>query len=228
MQNGSFQNDVPREATGDNWIIVSLMLLALAYIVIRIIYHRYWKRYRQALFFNLEAMKLLQEKNVLLLQAAVSMNVLAVLSMGMFFYLFFTTLNIIPSFPNNLSGWLFTSGLLTLVISGKYMMHKILGMLGDNDVAAVNINHQWLIGLKNFGFFLLPVSAAAAFMDYPLNNVVIFGGLVLMLFMMIINYGKAFLILVQFRISIFYGILYLCTLEILPVLIIWKLIRLMT
>jgi len=228
MQNTeAFQNDLVRNTELNNGLILSLILLSSAYVIVRLIYHRYWKRYRQALFFNQEAVKLLQEKNVLLLQAAVSMNILATFSIGLFAQLFILKMELFSPYQENILGWVIATLVVMVAIGGKYLFNNFLGRSGDNLNAAVQVNHQWLINLKNFGFILLPFSVVAAFIGKPLENIVLYVGLGVVVFLLILNYIKGFLILFQNRISIFYGILYLCTLEILPVLIVWKVIRLM-
>ena len=222
-----FLNDILRNTNNQDWLIVSLMVLATAYIFVRIIYGKYWKRYRQAILYGQEAQKLTHEKNVLLLQAAISLNILAMFSMGLFIHTVFIHFTLIDFLPGNLYGWLLTSLAVILVIGIKYLLNYLLGKSGDNITASTQINHQWLINLKNFGFFLLPFTAASAFTVSPLTEVVLYIGIAVLLFMLIMNYVKGFLVLLQHQISIYYGILYLCTLEILPILIIWKVIRLL-
>jgi hypothetical protein len=221
----SFLSELLRDTKSDNWIIFSLLGITIAYVLIKLIYGRFWRRYRQALLYNQETNKLSQEKNVLLMQAAVSMNVMAIFSGSMFVFLFLIRFNIFESLPNTFYGWMLVTLFVILIFGGKYLLNIILGYLGNNVIATSQINHQWLINVKNFGFFLLPFSIVAAFIYSPLDGIVFFMGLFVLIFMLIMNYIKGFLILFQYRISIYYGILYLCTLEILPVLIVWKLIQ---
>jgi len=222
-----FLHDIPRNSVSQDWLIVSLAVLAIAYISVRLIYGRYWRRYRQAILYGQEAQKLTHEKNVLLLQAAISLNILAMFSIGLFVHTVISHFTWIEFLPHNLYGWLLTSLAVILIIGVKYLLNHLLGKSGDNIAASTQINHQWLINLKNFGFFLLPFSAASAFTVSPLTDIILFMGITVLIFMLIMNYIKGFLVLLQHHISIYYGILYLCTLEILPVLIIWKVIRLL-
>ncbi len=221
----SFLSELLRDTKNDNWIIFSLIGIAIAYVGIKLIYGRFWRRYRQALLYNQETNKLIKEKNVLLMQAAVSMNVMAIFSGSMFVFLFLIRFNIFESLQNTFYGWMLVTLFVILIFGGKYLLNIILGYLGSNVIATNQINHQWLINIKNFGFFLLPFSIVATFISSPMDGIVFFMGLFVLIFMLIMNYIKGFAILFQYRISIYYGILYLCTLEILPVLIVWKLIQ---
>jgi len=220
-----FLQEISRNSNNQNWLIVILILITLAYVLVRLIYGKYWRRYRQAIFYGQEAQKLIHEKNVLLLQAAVILNVLAIFSISLFLFILVSHFQWIDYLPEKLYGWGLTIIFVGLITGAKYLVIRLLGSTGDNKKVAVQINHQWLINMKNFGFFLLPVSAASAFISPSLVEPMLFLGLAVVGFMLILNYIKGFLILLQHRISIYYGILYLCTLEILPVLILVKVIR---
>ena len=224
-QGDPFLEDLVRDTVNRDWLIISLMFLATAYVLVRLIYGKYWRRYRQAVIYNQEAQKLMVEKNVILLQTAFMLNILASLSMGLFLFIFLDHFGWSGFLPGKAAGWGLVSIFVMIVTSLKYVLVNLLGRSADKPAAAAMVNHHWLINYKNFGLFLLPVSAAAVFSNPQLNTLFIILGLVIIAFMLIINYIKAFTILFQHRISIYYGILYLCTLEILPVLILIKLVR---
>lgn len=222
-----FLNEILRDGSRNDWLIVSFLIIAIAYVIIRLIFGRYWRKYRQAVFYSQEAKKLIHEKNVLLLQAAISLNALAAISMGLFLYLFIVSFNLIDSFSSVFAGWMICTLIVIVFVGGKFIAINIMGRSGENINVSTQINHQWLINFKNFGYFLLPFSIASAFIASPFDQIALYLGLVVILFMLIMNYIKGFVILYQHRISIYYGILYLCTLEILPLLIFWRVIGLL-
>jgi len=213
-----------RNSDNQDWLIAFFLVLAVAYVCVKMIFGKYWRKYRRAMLYSQEAQKLIYEKNVLLLQAAVSLNVLAAFSIGLFVYLFLTHFDLIAQLPENFYGWALTTLTVIVIAGAKYFIIGILGKSGNNTEASIQINHQWLINHKNFGFFLLPFSAASAFLLHPIDELALYIGMALLVIMLIMNYVKGFMFLLQHRISIYYGILYLCTLEILPILIIWKVI----
>jgi hypothetical protein len=222
--NKPFLGDIIRHGSDQDWLIISFVLLAIAYVAVRLVYGRYWKRYRQAILYGMEAQKLTHEKNVLLLQAAISLNILAVLSIGLFIFIFLDYFKWIAFLPENFPGWVFTTSGVIVVVLVKYTINHILGFSANQVSVTSQINHQWLINLKNFGFFILPVSIVSAFVIAPFKNIALYLGIAVIVFMLVMNYVKGFMVLLQNRISIYYGILYLCTLEILPFLIVWKVI----
>jgi len=226
-ETGPFFNEILHNEVNKDWLIISFIMIALSYVGVKLVFGRYWKRYRQAVFYSQEAKKLIHEKNVLLLQASVSLNILAALSMGLFFDLLIKDFNLIESFHGGFGAWMLFSLIMILYVGARYLLINILGRAADNINVALLINHQWLINFKNFGFFLLPFSFSSAFIISPVDRIALFLGLGVVVFMLVMNYLKAFYILYQHRISIYYGILYLCTLEILPFLIFWRVIRLL-
>lgn len=224
-QNDPFLNEVVRNSDRQDWLIISFLILTVAYIVVKLFYGKYWRKYRQAVFYSQESQKLIYEKNVILMQAAISLNVLATFSIGLFVYLFIKHFGWIELLPANIYGWALSTLFVVIVTGLKYFIVGFLGNAVDNKALTSQINHQFLVNHKNFGFFLLPVSVCSAFMMPPMDSFAIYLGLAILAFMLILNYLKSFLFLYQHRISIYYGIVYLCTLEILPILIIWKVIR---
>ena len=122
-----FQNDILRYSREMNWMIVSLIALALAYIAVRFIYAKYWKKYRQAQVLSQDAIKLMQEKNVLLLQAAVSLNILASLSIGLFLFYVIDKYGLIGVLPGGIAGWLIVSVAVLLAIGIKLLLRHLTG-----------------------------------------------------------------------------------------------------
>ncbi|MCD6347042.1 MAG: hypothetical protein J7L96_06460, partial [Bacteroidales bacterium] len=70
-----------------NWLLLWMMALVLLFLFIRLFYSSYWKRYRLAMLFPVEAEKLLKEKNINILQVAMSLNLAASLSISLFLFL---------------------------------------------------------------------------------------------------------------------------------------------
>ncbi len=213
-------NEVLRENQHSNWILLWSLALLIGFVLTRRVYPRYWMRYRQAMIFSMEAEKLLKEKNINLLQTAVFLNFLGSLSIALFLFLSLTSFSRVIWPGNSVYDLLIFSGLLVLLTGLRYASIEFLGITMKNRGLAARMNHSWLIHLKNFGFFLLLIAILISFFPDTLRNTAIITGFFVLLIMQIMNYLRGFQILFQERISIFYGILYLCTLEILPILVI--------
>lgn len=213
-------NEVLRVNAHSNWMLIWFITLIAGFVMTKMAFPRYWIRYRQAMFYSLEEVRLLKEKNINLLQTSVFLNVLASLSIALFLFVSLNSLKEI-SWPGGSAFDLVLFSLLILLLTlMKFGAIALLGYILKSPGVAARINHSWLIYLKNFGFFLLFFALLVRFLPAQASSYAIVSGFVALFIMQIMNYLRWFQILMQERISIFYGILYLCTLEISPILVI--------
>lgn len=102
----------------------------------------------------------------------------------------------------------------------KVSLIKFLGFVFKNQSAAFEYNLTSLVYLQVIGLLLLPLSLPAIFQDPNLFAKI---GLILVLAGLLINLIRGFLVgLYNTKFSLFYLILYLCTLEILPLVVVLK------
>ncbi|MBT3242694.1 MAG: DUF4271 domain-containing protein [Bacteroidetes bacterium] len=207
-----------------NWLLLWMFGLIITYLIIRSFHRRYWKRYRMALILPLESSKLLKEKNIDFVRLAVILNFVSGLSIACFFFLsiqHFTDW----AWPEMEFGDLILFSLLTVgVILFRYVSVEILGQFFKRKDVSLQINHVWLLHIKAAGFLLLLCSFMIEYSPNELNTIATIGGLVVIFILIIISVLRSIQILRQNRVSLYYGILYLCTLEILPVVVIVSLL----
>jgi hypothetical protein len=102
----------------------------------------------------------------------------------------------------------------------KVSMIKFLGFIFKNQSSAYEYNLTSLIYLEVTGLFLLPLSLPAIFQNPQLFSKI---GLIIVLIGLLINLLRGFWVgLYNTKFSLFYLILYLCTLEILPLVVVAK------
>jgi len=213
-------DEVLRADSHPNWMLVWFMILIVGFVLTRVAYPKYWTRYRQSMIFSLEEERLLKEKNINLLQVAVVLNGFGGLSIALFLFISLNSFEAIHWLGGSASDLLLFSSFILALALLKFGSISLLGMFMKSHGVAARINHSWLIYQKNFGFFLLLIALLVNFLPIQLRLYAIVLGFVVLLIMLTMSYLRGFRILLQERISIFYGILYLCTLEILPVLVI--------
>jgi len=212
-------NELLRVDPHPDWMLVWFIVLALGFVLIKLVFPRYWVRYRQAMIFSLEEDRLLREKNINLFQTAVFFNGFGSFSIALFLFVSLNSFNNIH-WPGSSEIDLILFSLLILVLAiMKFGSIALLGAILKNSGFAARINHSWLILHKNFGFFLLFFALLANYLPSQLRIYAIVSGFVALVIMQTMSYIRWFRVLVQERISIFYGILYLCTLEISPILV---------
>jgi hypothetical protein len=102
----------------------------------------------------------------------------------------------------------------------KVSLIKFLGHVFKNQSSAFEYNLTSLVYLEVIGLILLPLSLPVVFQDPNLNSKI---GLIIILVGLSINLIRGFLVgLYNTKFSLFYLILYLCTLEILPLVVVVK------
>lgn len=213
-------SEVLRVNPHSNWMLIWFIILAAGFVLTKMAFPRYWVRYRQAMIYSLEEERLLKEKNINLLQTSVFLNGLGSLSIALFLFVSLNSFKEIDWPGNSAFDLILFSLLILLLTLMKFGSIALLGIILKSSGVAARINHSWLIYLKNFGFFLLFFALLVIYLPSQLRFYAIVSGFVVLFIMQIMNYLRWFQILTQERISIFYGILYLCTLEISPILVI--------
>lgn len=102
----------------------------------------------------------------------------------------------------------------------KVSIIKFIGFVFKNQAAAFEYNLTSLIYLEVTGLFLLPLSLPAIFQNPQVFSKI---GIIIVLIGLLINLIRGFWVgLYNTKFSLFYLILYLCTLEILPLIIVAK------
>jgi len=102
----------------------------------------------------------------------------------------------------------------------KISLIKFLGFIFKNQSSAFEYNLTSLVYLEVIGLLLLPLSLPVIFQDPQLFSKI---GLIIVLGGLLINLIRGFLVgLYTTKFSLFYLILYLCTLEILPLVVVIK------
>ena len=134
--------------------------------------------------------------------------------------LFYSTLN---KFNIKLNDFIALSGLLGLVVTGKFLIEYIIGSIFE--IKDISFRHifQQISTLNILGIILLPLNALSVF-SYPkqlLLFVIIFSiSCLIMLYSLLKSIKNNQKLLIN---NFFYFILYLCTLEIGPYVILCKL-----
>ncbi len=218
-----FLDGITKTGSIENWKTIFILSVLLLYVITRLFFPKYWSRYQQAIVFPVEASKLLEEKNTNLLQASVLLNFLGVITICSFFYLAGESgLLILSPKPQRFFIILFAGVGMTLL---KFYGIRILGYLFNKNDVATEYNHVWLIHLKFFGFVTLLWIVLITYLPDSYKQIGWYGGLCSIIIMLIMNNIRGVFIMIQSKISLLYGILYLCTLEILPILMIIRLIK---
>jgi hypothetical protein len=205
--------------TAYNWLTGILFLSFLIYTVTHFLYAKRLKQIFNAAFARRYINQLVREGGLFKERITISLLFIFFSTASIFIFqgvrfilnieLSYPLLTFLAIFAGLFAFWFF-----------KFSMIKFLGFVFKNQTPAYEYNLTSLIYLEVTGLLLLPLSLPAIFQNPQLFTKI---GLVIVLLGLLINLMRGFMVgLYNTKFSLFYLILYLCTLEILPLVVVVK------
>jgi len=199
-------------------IIASLILLAW----LKLFYHKFLNQMMQSVSNFQLSVKLLRDQNLFSKRVAIALNINFVLIGGAFVYLIFGYYNLQPFQLNDILSYLCYAGCLMLLLLVRYVVLHITGYLFDNHHVFREYLHQIFLIYKSLGIYLIMLVIGLAYIREDLRIYFVYLGIILVFAAYFLRLFKGVRILMNKDVLIFYLILYLCTLEILPFLILYR------
>jgi hypothetical protein len=149
-------------------------------------------------------------------------NLASFLNMSLFAFLSLLWYGFMPFDTKNINYWLISFGVITTALTIRHIICTIVGNLsGETEVF-----REYLIGIYHSyrlaGVFLLITVSLILYTSFIPVNILFYSGFSIAALLYLIRITRLFLIFINRHVSIFYLILYLCALEILPVVVIIK------
>lgn len=201
-----------------NWaLFISLISVAML-IVLKMYYQKFINQvFRTLVNFQLVE-KMLREKNILARRAFLIMNINFLLMFGLLVLLLAGIFNI------SITGSIYYDYMFFLLIILTVQLIRLLilysaGHLFDSMQTVIEHIHICFLINKNLGLILLPLVFSAIYIPNIASNMLLFTGLGLFILANIYKLIRSFQIFIRNGVLFYYAILYLCTLELLPLLI---------
>jgi hypothetical protein len=208
-----------KNESGFNWLTGILIICFIIYTVTQFLYSKRLKQIFKAAVARRYVNQLVREGG--LFNERISIGLLFIFFITATTFIFQGTRYILNiQFPHPELTFCAIFACLLLFWLLKVTMIKFLGFVFKNEAAASEHNLTGLIYFEIIGLILLPLSLPAVFQDPQLFSKI---GLFVILAGLLINLSRGFMVgLYNTKFSIFYLILYLCTLEILPLVVVAK------
>jgi len=205
-----------------DWLL-GLILFCLVLIAwLKLFYNKFLNHTMQSLLnFQLSA-KLLRDQNIFYKRVALTLNLNFILTGGAFIFLLFGHLNIQPFEFSGVVSYLTYSGLIAGLLLLRLIVSHLVGHVFNKHREFLEYQHQILLIYKNLGIYLIPLVFGIAYIHEDIRIYLIYMGGLLLLAATVLRVIRGFKILMNKEVLIFYLILYLCTLEILPLLIFYR------
>jgi hypothetical protein len=221
-----------RQTPYDKILILSSALISILLIIIVKVFY---KNYISSLFnLNLISNRL-TNNNILNKEsektsnsAVIILTVISGISITCIFFLFF--IFILPdsfelSLNNPVKFFVIILASVFLYFGFKYMSIKTTGYVFDNwDNANLYISAMFN-NIRLSGILIIPIYVCAVFVDEFLQTILIYSGFACLVISIISRIIKGLLLSFRIKLSIHYAILYLCGLEVFPLLIIIEYLR---
>jgi len=206
-----------------DWIIGVLILALILFTSVRLLFGKYLTQIFHAAFNYATASRLFRERSVSLTHAAFRLDLIFVLTLSLFLFQVF----------GRQLGFGISSGILKYLIifagvivyfSLKQVLYSLQGKMAEANAETQEVLYNMNLYNRILGLVLIPVTLILAFSRLPNPEIIVGIGGVMLLLCYILLVLRGLKILLRKDFPIFYLILYLCTLEILPLFYIYKLV----
>lgn len=173
----------------------------------------------KSLFSYYSAHEVVREEKVFFHQVNFSLFLVYLLTISLLLYFVATYIN-----PNNSSPLLYPAilGTVTVAYLIKFLFNSILGYLFDSSQHVPSYMYNVLLYNYLLGVILIPSLALVYFSDFQNFKILNFIILPIISIILLIRFIRFFAIGISNNISYLYIILYICTLEILPLVVLGK------
>ena len=200
-----------------NWSLLVGLMCVTFLLLLKVYYSKFTRQVVSTVVNFQLAEKMLREKNIVGRRAFLIMNLNYVLVISLFIHLLGVHWGI------KLTNGYFLDYLVTLgVVAGVLILRLILfyiaGFLFDK-LPQVNqhIHINYLVN-KNLGLILLPLAFASIYTAARISEILLYTGIIIILAATLYRFIRVFQIIIR-DVFLFYAILYLCTLELLPIVL---------
>ncbi|MDD4109476.1 MAG: DUF4271 domain-containing protein [Prolixibacteraceae bacterium] len=207
-----------------DWLTILILLVLVVFASVRNSYSKYLGHLFQSIVNYSTTSRMFREKNYPAIHGAHMLDI--------FFYIIFSIFMVqaVLYFPpvvtmRQLTLFFICIGITLIYYAVKRMAYKISGIITETG----NEISEYLFNMDNMnrvaGLILFPVVVAGAFSPFMNTGITIYAGIfiLLMLYFKLLYRGLKILFRKQF--SIFYLFLYFCTLEIVPLVLLYKIMR---
>jgi len=205
-----------------NWMIGIFVIVFLLFSIVRVFYRNYGGQLFKTVFNFGESKRMFQEKSLGFTHAAFGLDLVFYFMSGVFFYQvadFFS----IKFYSVEWINYFFITGGLIFFITVKKILYFFMGYVTRSSYET----SEYLFNKNNYnrvlGLFLFPMCLIIAFIPHLEQEYLFIIGIAIFLFLYFLLLFRGIKILLRKQFSIFYLILYLCSLEILPILYLYKL-----
>jgi hypothetical protein len=205
-----------------NWLMLIFMIVILLFIWIKIFYNKFFSILSNSLVSYQLSAKVFHEKNVLLKSVSFVLDVIYLIVLTVFLYECFTFWNLAPMKMASYNLFLLLFNIIILYTVTRGLILKLFNTLFKTESIVSEYVHNNFIINKSIGIVLFPFVFAICYLPESFIRVLLWAGLLILGAGIIYKLLRGYQIIIRKDVLFIYMILYLCTLEILPLLLGYK------
>lgn len=220
----SIENDSGQKQEGfqADWVFFVLLAILFFFGWLRVVYARRTSQVLKATWSYQQAYSFFMERNYTTVRVSFSLNLLFYLNLGFYLFMLANHLDVPLIYEEPYYNWLLLSAVVAAFSFAYYLLLKIAALFTGAFQSFNEYIFHTFIYMKNIGVYLLPVIIATAYMPQPWPGYVIHLGWALFAGFWFMKVLRGIQLSFYKRVSFFYMFLYLCTLEIAPLLVAYK------
>jgi hypothetical protein len=218
-ENIAFNNRVHHTA---NWMLLVFIMIVMLFIWIKIFYNKFFTFLGNSLSSYRLSAKVFREKNVLLKRVSLVLDVIYILVISFFIYEFFLYKKLSPLKLTSYNLFLLFLNILLIYTLVRALILNLFKSLFKTEAVVSEYTHNNFIINKSIGIVLFPLVFAVCYVPEKLVPLLLFAGLIAIGAGIIFKIIRGYQIIIRKDVLFIYLILYLCTLEILPLLLGYK------
>jgi hypothetical protein len=211
---------LPAKPLHTDWLIVVIVVAAFLFALVKQSTSGLSAGFSR--FFLFRGINESKSRDVLFHWQSTVLNFVSFLVLGLFGYSVASYFDLIPSGYKGIVIWLISMGIISVAVTLRHIVCFLTGVASDSQ----DVFREYLISVyQSYRFsavFLFIIIILIFYTSLIAVGDLIIAGLIIVGIMYLIRVIRLLIIFINRSISIFYLILYLCALEILPVLIIAK------
>ncbi|WP_163715181.1 DUF4271 domain-containing protein [Mangrovibacterium lignilyticum] len=206
-----------------DWMVGVLIVVFALFATVRLFFGKYLVQLFHAAVNYATASRLFRERSISVTHAAFRLDLIFFLTASLFLYQIFGS-KIDFVVEHNLLKYLLLFSGTVLYMTGKQFLYSVQGRVSEANSETQEILYNMNLYNRILGLGLIPITLILAFSRLQNPQIVIGLGVGIALVCYILLVFRGMKILVRKDFPLFYLILYLCTLEILPLFFIYKLV----
>lgn len=169
--------------------------------------------------------RLFNDRNLLLQRVTFFLIIIFILIISLFIYLMMAILGNSSLFTYGFKNYISIIGLVSAFLAFKVSTASIVGHVFKKQKLFSEYLHNVFLSYENTGLFLLPIVILIGYVTPSWHLPLVYIGILIIGLIFILRYVRLYILVKQRNVYFLYLILYFCTFELLPIILVGKLLK---